>query len=91
MAIWEIATSVIKMKQALTVFLTLPEKAREALLDAKIETLAANDGMVVLCAALDKLYLPDKDQLALQAYENFEKYIRPSSMSIGDFSVELLE
>ena len=88
MAIWEVATSVHKKKQAPTVFLTLPEKAREALLEEEVETLNADDGMQVLYDKLDKLYLLDEDQLALKSYENFEKFVRPSSMTIGDFSVE---
>ena len=37
---------------------------------------------------LDKLYLKDDSSQAYEAYETFEKFIRPSGMSISDYVIK---
>ena len=38
--------------------------------------------------ALDKIQLKDESSLAYDAYETFEKFVRPSGMSISDYVIK---
>ena len=88
MVLWEMATSVDKKKMAPTVFLTLTGKAREAVLEMNADELNAEDGMTKLYAKLDELLKEGKTQASLICYDKFERYVRPSEMSIADYLVE---
>ena len=88
MVLWEMATNVEKKKMAPTVFLTLTGKAREAVLEMEAATLNENDGLEKLFTKLDDLFKEDKTQAALICYDKFERYSRPSEMSITDYLVE---
>ena len=88
MVLWEMATNVEKKKMAPTVFLTLTDKAREAVLEMDPATLNENDGLSKLYTKLDELFQEDKTQAALICYDKFERYSRPSDMSITDYLVE---
>ena len=88
MRFWEIATPTQKSKRAPTVFLGLKGKAREAVLEMDPEALNTDDGMLLLYEKLDSLFLVDKNQAALEAYGKFEKYLRPSDVSMFDFQIE---
>ena len=88
MSIWQVATNVPAKKQAPTVFLSLTGKASEAVLEMDVSELNADDGMTKLYAKLDSLFAMDKDQAALNAYERFEQYIRPTEVSMADYKVE---
>ena len=39
-------------------------------------------------AELDKIYLKDESSQAYEAYETFEKFVRPSGMSISDYVIK---
>ena len=65
MAFWELATSVPDKKKAVTVFLTLTGKAREAVLEMDAATLNVEGGLALLYAKLDKLFKVDEDQAML--------------------------
>ena len=85
--IWE-AFTLTEKKRALAIFLTLTGQACEAVLELDIDTeLAADDGVKNLTTALDALYLQDESCLAYEAYEAFEKFVRPTDMTIGDFII----
>ena len=88
MSLWEMATSIEKKKRAPTVFLTLEGKAREAVLEMDLPTLNEDNGMTLLYDKLDTLFKEDKNQSAFIAYETFEKYQRPSDMSVCDYLIE---
>ena len=88
MAFWELATNVPDKKRAATIFLTLSGKAREAILEMDPTTLNVDGGLTLIYGKLDKMFKVDQDQAALNAYEKFEKFTRPSSMSLTDFKVE---
>ena len=88
MSIWEMATNVVLKKRAPTVFLALTGKAREAVLEMDSSLLHADDGMAKLFEKLDSLFKVDEDQAALNAYEKFEKYTRPSDTSMADYRIE---
>ena len=40
-----------------------------------------------LLQVLDELYLKDEVSLSYEAYEDFKKFIRPTSMTINDYIV----
>ena len=86
--IWEAFTSIDKKKQAPAIFLTLSGQAQEAVLEIDIEKLKAENGVEHLVNALDELYLIDETCSAYEAYEVFEKFIRPFNMSISDFIIQ---
>ena len=83
--IWRAFTDYPLKKQGPAIFLTLEGKAREAVLELSVEKLSAETGVETLVEHLNKLYLKDKTQSAYEAYENFEKFRRPSDMSMTDF------
>ena len=86
--IWQRFNTLEKRKQALAIFLSLEGKAREVVLEIDIDNLDKDDGVERILTQLDKLYLKDKLQLAYQAYDNFEKFKRPTEMPISEFVVE---
>ena len=88
MRLWEMATNVEAVKRAPTVFLTLEGKAREAILEMDALSLNTENGMKLMYEKLDTLYKDDKPQSALISYETFEKYQRPSDMSVCDYLIE---
>ena len=88
LAIWQAFTSIENKKQAPAIFLTLTGQAREAALEIDIEKLNAEDGVKNLIDALDKLYLQDEACSAYEAYEMFEKFVRPAEMSIADYIIQ---
>ena len=88
MAFWELATNIADKKRAVTVFLSLTGKAREAVLEIDPTELNVENGLVKLYEKLDKLFKVDEDIAAFNAYEKFEKFIRPSEMSMTDYRVE---
>ena len=88
MLVWEMATAVSEEKRGPTVFLSLSGKAREAVLEMDLNKLNTKEGLKLLYEKLDSLFEVDKHQAALMAYGDFEKYTRPSSMTIADFNVE---
>ena len=88
MVLWQMATNVEKKKMAPTVFLTLTGKAREAVLEMEAAQLNEDDGLTKLFTKLDELFKEDKAQAALICYDKFERYSRPSEMSITDYLIE---
>ena len=88
MLLWEMATSIEKKKRAPTVFLTLEGKAREAVLEMDLPTLNEDNGMTLMYEKLDTLFKEDTNQSAFIAYETFERYQRPSDMSVCDYLIE---
>ena len=86
--IWQRFTSLAKEKQALAIFLSLEGKARETVLEVEVDDLNKDDGVEKVLAKLDNLFLKDKLQLAYTSYDNFEKFRRPSDMSMADYVAE---
>ena len=63
-------------------------KARELLLELEIDQLNHANGVDKVLENLDTLYLKDKLQSAYQMCDNFEKFKRPTDMTIAEFVVE---
>ena len=53
-----------------------------------IEALTDKTGVKILIEELDKMYLKDECSQAYEAYETFEKFVRPSGMSISDYVIK---
>ena len=85
--IWEAFTNLKNEKKGPATFLTLNRQAREAALEIPVEELTAETGVNKLLEVLDELYLKDEVSLAYDAYETFEKFIRPASMTINDYII----
>ena len=85
---WEHATNVDKKKCTATVFLTLTGKAREVILEISLTDLNEEDGLSKLYSKLDELFKEDENKATLETYDNFERYSRPSEMTIADYLIE---
>ena len=88
LAIWQTFTNLEPKKRAPAIFLTLEGQARDAVLEMEIEKLNCDDGVQELLKTLDVLYLKDECTLAYEAYESFEKYIRPTDLSITEYIIQ---
>ena len=86
--IWEAFTSLPDEKKAPAIFMTLIGEAREAVLNMDIEKLTDKLGVKYLIEELDKMYLKDESSQAYEAYECFEKFVRPHGMSISDYVIK---
>ena len=86
--IWEAFTSLPEEKRAPAIFMTLSGEAKEAVLNMNIEALTDKTGIKNLIEELDKMYLKDESSQAYEAYETFEKFVRPSGMSISDYVIK---
>ena len=70
--IWKLFTDLPKKKHGPALLLSLSGKARDAALELNAVDIAAEDGIDKVIEKLDTLFLVDKDQLAFEAYEQFE-------------------
>ena len=64
-------------------------KAREEILKMDIKKLTEKTSVNNLMVELDKMYLKDESSQAYEAYETFEKFVRPSGMSISYYVIQL--
>ena len=80
-------TDLEKKKQAPAVYLSLERQARQCCADIyfKVETLYSDSAVDELIKKLKTLYDKDAEQAAFIAYEEFETFQRPPSMSILDY------
>ena len=86
--IWQAFTDIPPEKQGPAIFLTLEDKAREAVLELDVGNIKDTNGVKNIIEKLDSLYKKDEAQVAYEAYDNFERFQRPSSMSIKDYIIE---
>lgn len=83
--IWQKFTDLTVGKQGPAIFLTLEGKAREAVLELEVNDISGDEGVKNIISKLNTLYLKDKTQSAYEAYDIFEKFRRPSDMSITEY------
>ena len=83
--LWQICCRLDKTQQAPSLVLSLKGKAREAGLELEVEQLNSDEGMKLLFAKLDGLYLKDENQQLYVCLKKFEQYKRPSTQSINDY------
>ena len=83
--IWQCVTDLEKKKQVPAIYLSLKGQARQCCDDIKVETLHSDSGIDELIKKLKTLYDKYADKAAFVAYEEFETFQRPPSMSILDY------
>ena len=83
--IWQAFTDLADIKQGPAIFLILEGRSREAVLELDVSKISAKDGVKTIIEKLDSLYLKDKTQSAFEAYDSFEKFRRPSEMTINEY------
>ena len=69
--ILQMATNILK-KRAPTMFLCLPEKAKEAIMKMDAELLNRDNGLDQMFEKLVTLYKEDENEAALISYDKFE-------------------
>ena len=87
--IWKDFIELADEKKGPAVFLSLTGQARDAVREnVPNDKLKDKDGVKNVLDCLDKLYLKDSTCLAYEAYEEFEKFVRPSDMKISDYIIK---
>ena len=69
--------------------MTLIGEAKEAVLNVGINELKDKNEVVNLIALLDQMYFRDESAQAYEAYETFEKFVRPYNMTTADYVIKL--
>ena len=85
MKLWQLVTDLPKEKQGPVLFLSLTEKVRHACSSLTAEELNAADGIDKLLTRLKDLYGISAEQATFTAYESFETFTRPDTMTITDY------
>ena len=85
---WQLVTELKKEKQALAVSLSLTGNARETAMELPAGELGKENGMELLLAQLDKVFLRDDKDKAYEAYKNFDEFKKAENMTISDYIVE---
>ena len=88
MIFWEHTTNVDIKKHTATVFLTLTGKVREAILEMSPTDLNEEDELSKLYSKLDELFKEDENKAALETYNKFKRYSRPSEVTIVVYLIE---
>ena len=86
--IWGVYTKDEKKRRGPAVYLSLVGDAREAVWSLKVADLAQDDGLDVLLAELDKVYLKEETTRAFCAVKAFVEFRRESGMNFTKFLVE---
>ena len=86
--IWQMFTDLAGVKQGPAIFLTLEGRAKEAVLELDVKNIGSKDGVALIIEKLDSLFLKDKTQSAFEAYDTFEKFRRPSDLSMSDYIIQ---
>ena len=82
--IWQILTSLPKEKQGLDLYMSLEQKYKQ-FVNLTVQELSAATGVESIIAKLDELLLQDKDTLAYEAYERFDKFRKVGDMSMVEY------
>jgi len=83
--LWKLVTDLPQAKMGPVVYLSLSEKVRHSCSSVKKEDLSKDDGLDTLITKLREVYMSSAEQQCYSAYERFETYSRPESMSIQEY------
>ena len=86
--IWGVYTKDEKSRRGPAVYLSLVGDAREAVRSLKVDDLAKDNGLKLLVAELDKVYLKEETTRAFCAVKAFVEFRRESGMNFTKFLVE---
>ena len=83
--LWRNVTDLSKEKQGPVLFLSLNGKVRQACASLSKKELNKEDGLDKLVKKLRELYCVSQDQAMYSAYEKFETFQRPETMTITEY------
>ena len=83
--LWRLVTELSKEKQGPVLFLSLNGKVRQACASLSKEELNKEDGLDKLVKKLREVYCVSQDQAMYSAYEKFETFQRPETMTITEY------
>ena len=83
--VWKMFTDLPIARQGPAIVLSLEGEAQDAVLELDESTFAAENGVDLIIARLDKLYKRDSTITKFQALESFQTFRRSSNMSILAF------
>lgn len=84
---WEVYSELELKKRGAAVYLSLKGKAKEAVRDMKAATLNVDNGLALVKARLDGVFLKDVNTRAFLAFQKFYEYRRASGDSYETFIV----
>ena len=83
--LWRLVTDLSKEKQGPVLFLSLNGKVRQACASLSKEELNKEDGLDKFVEKSRELYCVSQDQAMYSAYEKFETFQRPETMTITKY------
>ena len=86
--IWQMFTELAKKKQGPAVYLSLTGRAREAVRGIPSNEIGSDDGLTIILAKLDAIYLKDESTRAYIAFKEFYDYRRGSGEKFTDFIIQ---
>ena len=86
-SLWELLTELDNKKKGPAVYLSLKNKAREAVRNLPIEEISAEGGLKTIIDRLDEVYLADRNTRAYEAFQRFYKCKRDSGETFEQFIV----
>ena len=89
--IWQTLTELKSKKEGPVVLMILQDKAKEAVLELRVDKISGANGVNVITDRLDKTFLKDQVKTTYLAYEKFEKFKRPETLNITSYIVEFGE
>jgi len=85
--IWELLTELDAKKKGPAVYLSLQNKAREAVRNISVAEVSADGGLQTIIDRLDEVYLADKNTRAYEAFQKFYKCKRESGETFEEFII----
>ena len=79
------ATDIPVAKQGAHIYLSLEGNARLCCKSIDPESIKGESGVKTITDKLKSLYAKDEEQLAFQAYEDFESFSRPGDMNVVEY------
>ena len=86
--LWSVLTDLAKVKQAISIHLSLSGRARKATSELTKTELNSENGVKTLLDKLDRVFLQDENWRCFNAYLAFENCRRDSATSIDEFLSE---
>ena len=86
--VWQLLKCATKKEEGPLIFRSLSGSAKAAAHELTVEEIGSEQGLQNILAKLDKLYLADKNQRIYVDLDAFEKFKRPSSMTMSSFILE---
>ena len=88
LTIWEALALLKRGKQGLAVFLSLIGLNKKTVRTISVENLSSVNGVNLIIAELDKLYLKNESSLACEAYEEIKTFSKPHKISTSDYVIK---